>query len=201
MPGNATPRRVFVLSPANLSGPRAQLLMRSNTRSELAQRLRAEGAPLGEVFSFISGLYFRGKLAYARAFSDAATPLGNSVLVITSTSGLIPPDRVTSPQHLRRMATVPIHVSSKRYIKALEQDALQLAAQLDGDTEVVLLGSVATPKYIAPLSRILGTRLVIPRAFVGLGDMARGALLLRAVRERTPLDYITFASTRASASK
>jgi hypothetical protein len=175
--------------------------MKRNARSELAQRLRSEGAPLGEIFSFISGLYFRGKLAYARAFSDGGTSLASSVLVITSASGLIPPERVTSPQHLRRMATVPIHVSSKRYIKALEHDALQLMAQFGRDAEVVLLGSIATPKYIEPLSRVVGTRLVIPRAFVGLGDMARGALLLRAVRERTPLEYVTFSSISTFAPK
>lgn len=174
--------------------------MKSNARGELARRLRSEGAPLGDVFSFISGLYFRGKLAYAKAFSDGQTLLGSSVFVITSASGLLSPDKMTSPRDLRRMATVPIHVSSKRYIRALEGDASQLAAQLDGDAEVVLLGSVATPKYVGPLSRVLGTRLVIPRAFVGLGDMARGALLLRSVRERTPLEYVRIASTRISAT-
>ena len=201
MSANAAPKRVFLLSPANLSGARAKLLMNSDARSELAGRLRSEGAPLGEVFTFISGLYFRGKLAYARAFSDGGTPPASSVFVITSASGLLPPDKLTSPQHLRRMATVAIHVTSKRYIRALERDVLQLTAQLDGDSEVVLLGSMATPKYVQPLSRVLGARLLIPRAFVGLGDMARGALLLRAVRERAPLEYVTFASTRVSAPR
>jgi hypothetical protein len=60
--------RVFVLSPANCNGVRAQWLLRKNSRSDLAQRLRNPGAPLGEVFSFLSALYFRGKLAYAQAF-------------------------------------------------------------------------------------------------------------------------------------
>ena len=55
----------------------------------------ARGAPLGEVFSFLSGLYFRGKLAYARAFARA--PRGvPPILVITPDRGLLAPDvRVT----------------------------------------------------------------------------------------------------------
>jgi hypothetical protein len=71
--------RVFVLSPANCNGVRAQWLLRKNSRSDLAQRLRSPGAPLGEVFSFLSALYFfaaslptperfRGRLSTARGF-------------------------------------------------------------------------------------------------------------------------------------
>src|ERR1700757_1743531 len=56
-------QRVFLLSPANLSGVRAGYLLRENAKSDLASRLRTNGVALGELFSFISGLYFRGKLA------------------------------------------------------------------------------------------------------------------------------------------
>src|SRR5438132_10431681 len=52
--------RIFLLSPANISGERAKLLLRESAAFPLAQRLQSQGAPLGEVFSFISGLYFRG---------------------------------------------------------------------------------------------------------------------------------------------
>ena len=41
------------------------MLWSARARFELAQKLqRGEKVPLGEVFSFLSGLYFRGKLAY-----------------------------------------------------------------------------------------------------------------------------------------
>jgi hypothetical protein len=69
-PSALTSRRIFLLSPANASGVRARLVLGDSGRTELAQRLRNEGAPLGEVFSFISGLYFRGKLTYARAYAN-----------------------------------------------------------------------------------------------------------------------------------
>ena len=68
--------RVFLLSPASCHGERARLLLRDEACFDLALRLRGEGAPLGEVFSFLSGLYFRGKLAYARAFAASAAAGG-----------------------------------------------------------------------------------------------------------------------------
>ncbi len=63
-------RRVYLLSPAHSGGKRADLLMRDGADFELARRLRgADEVPLGEIFAFMSGLYFRGKLAYANAFA------------------------------------------------------------------------------------------------------------------------------------
>jgi DNA polymerase (family 10) len=62
--------RVFLLSPAYCGGVRAGLVFDDRARFDLARQVRAApGAPLGEVFSFLSGLYFRGKLAYAEAFA------------------------------------------------------------------------------------------------------------------------------------
>src|SRR5438093_629722 len=67
------PRRLFLLSPASASGRRAEILLRDQAQFDLARRLRsAEGVPLGDVFSFLSGLYFRGKLAYATRFGEDA---------------------------------------------------------------------------------------------------------------------------------
>ena len=63
---------VFLLSPANCGGTRAQLLLKSQT-SPLTARLANGGAPLGEVFTFMSSLYFRGKLAYATRFGAMHT--------------------------------------------------------------------------------------------------------------------------------
>src|SRR5437660_153861 len=78
--------RVFLLSPANAAGKRAQLLLRDGAMFGLARRLKNGGLPLGEAFSFISGLYFRGKLAYASAFA-APPDSAPGVLVITACGG------------------------------------------------------------------------------------------------------------------
>src|SRR5256885_15886789 len=61
--------RVFLLSPANASGERMQMLLRPEAEFDLARRVRTGGASLGEAFAFTSGLYFRGKLAYAGKFA------------------------------------------------------------------------------------------------------------------------------------
>src|SRR5438067_2564970 len=92
-PRRREPSRVFLLSPANLGGIRAQMMLSPNARFDLARQLQsAQGAPLGDIFSFVSGLYFRGKLAYARRFArppDPSEPIAaGGVLVITSNAGL-----------------------------------------------------------------------------------------------------------------
>src|SRR4030081_4009843 len=74
MPQSPNIVRVFLLSPANASGERMQMLLRPQAEFDLAQRVRAGAASLGEAFAFTSGLYFRGKLAYAQQF--ARTPEG-----------------------------------------------------------------------------------------------------------------------------
>src|ERR1041385_4745110 len=88
---NGQPRRIFVLSPANTSGLRGGQLLADVSKSALMERLRHRGAPLGEIFSFISGLYFRGKLAYARAYNDPPQRIPGA-LVITPCGGLVSPD-------------------------------------------------------------------------------------------------------------
>jgi hypothetical protein len=183
-------RRIFLLSPADSSGARARLLMREEARFELATRLRDSGAPLGEIFSFMSGLYFRGKLAYARAFADK-TVAGSlsSVLIITTSRGLLPPETCLRIADLEDMASVPIAASEQRYRVPLERDAARLALQLGTACEIVLLGSIATQKYVDPLLEIFGERLVFPADFVGRGDMSRGGLMLRSVREGIQLVY------------
>lgn len=183
-------RRIFLLSPADASGVRARLLLREEARFELALRLRDSGAPLGEIFSFISGLYFRGKLAYARAFAEliVAGRL-SSVLIITASRGLLPPEACLRIAELKDMASVPITASDLRYRVPLQRDATRLASELGTTREVVLLGSIATQKYVDPLLEIFGDRLVFPANFVGRGDMSRGGLMLRSVREGVQLVY------------
>jgi hypothetical protein len=186
--------RIFLLSPANCNGVRAGWILRPQARSELAQRLRnPEGASLAEVFSFLSALYFRGKLSYARAFAHPPVP-SSGVLLITPTAGLMPDGALVRMSTLRGFSRVPISVKSRRYRSALLRDVKQLAREIGRDCEVVLLGSIATGKYLDVLNQALGDQLRVPAEFVGLGDMSRGALLLRCVRERRELNYITVAA-------
>src|ERR1700723_1069500 len=97
------PQRIFLLSPANAGGVRAKMIMSENARFVLARRLRHDGLPLGELFSFISGLYFRGKLAYARAFALAPPGLSGA-FVITASGGLISPDTLVTLDRLREIS-------------------------------------------------------------------------------------------------
>jgi hypothetical protein len=176
---------LFLLSPAYCGGRRAQILIRPGASSELAQRLRAASLTLGETFSFLSGLYFRGKLAYARAF---ASP--ESTFIITPTRGLLSPDVIASVELLREFAAVDVDLDEPRYRRPLERDAAQLAASGPVPDRVVLLGSVATGKYADILSKTFGPRLHYPSSFIGRGDMSRGGLLLRSARAGTELEYV-----------
>jgi hypothetical protein len=176
--------RVFLLSPASTSGRRAQILLSPEARFDLARRIRTGGAPLGEVFSFLSGLYFRGKLSYASAFAPPA-----AVFVITSSDGLVPPDRVVGLADLERFASVPIDTTEPRYRAPLLRD-LGALARTAPDAEVVLLGSIATDKYVEPLRTAFGDRVRFPADFAGRGDMSRGGLLLRCVEEARELAYV-----------
>ena len=181
--------RVFLLSPANAGGERARLVFSERAQFDLAVTLRQGGAPLGDVSQFISGLYFRGKLAYARTF--AAPPDGvPGAVVITSGWGLIPPEKVVTLDELRALASVPIDAAEARYRAPLERDAERLAGVAGGECDFVLLGSVATAKYVEPLLTVFGRRLLFPADFVGRGDMSRGGLMLRAARSGEELRYV-----------
>jgi hypothetical protein len=181
--------RVFVLSPANCNGLRARWMLRKNSRSEIAQRLRGEGVSLGEVFSFLSALYFRGKLAYAQAFAEPP-PNCSGILIITPTAGLMPDDTVIRLSKLHGFRRGRIHVKNRHYCSSLRRSARLLATQMGSDCELVLLGSLATGKYLNLLKPIFGSRLRVPPEFIGRGDMSRGGLLLRCVRENRELNYV-----------
>jgi len=185
--------RIFLLSPAHCGGKRARVVFNPQAEFDLARRLRsAEGVPLGEVFSFLSGLYFRGKLAYARAF--AAPPSGvPGVLVITPSEGLRAPEESTTIARLKRFARVGIDETDRRYRAPLLRDARAVADEAGESCEVVLLGSVATGKYVDVLSRVFGERLLFPADFVGRGDMSRGGLMLRRAASREELPYVPVA--------
>ena len=185
--------RVFLLSPAYAGGQRARMIMSERAQFDLAQRLRSDNPPtLGEIFAFLSGLYFRGKLAYANAFSPPRRQR-SSVLVITPTRGLVPAATPISLADLREFAEVDIHEDDPRYRAPLERDVKRLAEKFRTDSQIVLLGSIATAKYVNVLLEHLGDRLCFPADFVGRGDMSRGGLLLRCAVDRCELNYIPVA--------
>jgi len=163
---------------------------------DLADRLRSpQGAPLGEVFAFLSGLYFRGKLAYARAFACAPEGIeldAGGVFVITPNAGLRSPDTLITLDAIRGFAGVDVSVDNPKYRRPLERSARALAAEI-GDCPIVLLGSIASSKYVDVLLAIFGERLMFPAEFVGRGDMSRGGLLLRCVAAREELTYVPVA--------
>ncbi len=173
--------RVFLLSPASCAGKRCAQLLARGAEFALAKRVRDGGAPVGEVFSFLSALYFRGKLSYAQHFA-APGDGGAGVLVITAGRGLVDPATAITAADLRAFRRVPIDAGERRYADPLRADAEALRARLP-DAQVVLLGSIATPKYVDVLSAVFGGALCFPGDFVGRGDMSRGGLLLRAARD------------------
>ena len=184
-------RRIFLLSPASCGGKKAALLFNPRADFTVAQRVRSpEGAPLGEVFSFLSGLYFRGKLNYARAFENPPPRRASGVHIITPTDGLCSPGVMVTLKDIDRYGSVPIEADESRYRYPLERDATALAEKIGPKCEVVLLGSVATGKYIDVLEPIFGARLVFPKEFIGHGDMARGGMLLKRAESGKELTYI-----------
>ena len=190
--------KVFLLSPANCGGIRAKLITSATAQFPLARQMRdPAGARLGDVFSFVSGLYFRGKLAYARRFACPPEPAdemaSTGIFVITPNAGLRTPDTMLTLDSFRRFASVPIDLTNTTYRRPMEKAALALAEAIGDECQVVLLGSIASGKYVELLQPIFGDRLVFPPAFVGRGDMSRGGLMLRCVDAGTELEYAPIA--------
>jgi hypothetical protein len=174
------------------------MVMSDRAQFDLALRLRRrQGAPLGEVFSFMSGLYFRGKLAYARAFASPPEPgspiTGSGIFVITPTAGLRSPDTLVTRDALRAFGTVDVSADNPAYRRPLESSARAVLDDVGPECEVVLLGSIASGKYVEVLQGIFGERLMFPADFVGRGDMSRGGLMLRSASSLNELRYIPLA--------
>lgn len=182
---------VYLLSPARSDGRRARILLNPNATFPLAVSLRSpEGAEIGEVFSFLSKLYFRGKLTYAREFTMRNAGYA-SILVITTDRGLVPPETRIGVRDLEEFSGVDIAAGDDRYLTPLMRDIDALASVLrNAEDRVVLLGSIATGKYVDALVSTFRHRLVFPVDFVGRGDMSRGGLLLRSAREGRELEYM-----------
>ena len=187
-PNDIMKHRIFILSPARCDGLRAQLLISGKGVFPLAQKLKSGTASLGEVFAFCSGLYFRGKLAYAKAF--ASPPDGApGILVITPGDGLCLHQELIDIDRLKAFASIEIDERNLSYRDPLERDARRISGLLSAGPEVILLGSIATGKYIEILQSAFGNSLKFPVDFVGRGDMSRGGLLLRSVETGTELNY------------
>lgn len=192
------PARLFLLSPASLNGLRAKQLMSPRAKFALAVQYRSpEGVEIGDAFAFMSALYFRGKIAYARRFAVPSPAIGgDGIFVITPGYGLVSPDWRITEERMKRMRKIDVDAATRSYVKPLREHAQLLARALEPEDEVVLLGSVATGKYVDVLWPILDSRLRFPKAFAGLGDMARGGLMLRAARAGKELEYRTLEGDR-----
>jgi hypothetical protein len=188
--------RIFLLSPANVAGKRAKMLLNTQADFELARRLHTGGqVTLAEAFTFMSGLYFRGKLAYARAF--AHPPAGvTGAYVITTNRGLVPVETLVTAGELDSFSGDSIDAQNKGYSEPLIRTALAVANATPGDCTIILLGSVASRKYIDHLLPIFGENLLFPLEFVGRGDMSRGGLLLRCAATNHMLDHVPIAGAR-----
>lgn len=167
------------------------MVLRDGADFPLARALRTpQGAQLGDVFAHLSGLYFRGKLGYARRFGRAPGKLG-AVHVITTTRGLLPPETLVTIHDLREFADGDIRADEPAFVEPLEASARRMRGLMPDDAEVVLLGSIATDKYLEALLRVFDDRLRFPEAFIGRGDMSRGGLLLRAADDGEELEYVS----------
>jgi hypothetical protein len=188
-----TVNRIFILSPAFCGGRRGQMLMSERSAFPLAMELRNKGASLGAIFTFMSGLYFRGKLAYSQAFAHPPDGLPGT-FVVTPGRGLRQPEEIFTIQQLKEIAEVEVHEQNPRYREPLERDAQLLAKSISEGCELVLLGSVATSKYTSILTHAFSERLCFPIDFVGRGDMSRGGLMLRCVENGEELTYVELSS-------
>ena len=166
------------------------MLLRDEADFDLAIRLRKGTATLGEAYSFISGLYFRGKMAYVEAFA-APPPGAPHALIIVPGLGLVPPQELFDAERLRNTAGVPVAESNPAFTAPLLRDAARLNELAGPDCHYLLLGSIATAQYTDPLLQVFGERLLFPSEFVGRGDMSRGGLMLRCAQSGNELSYMS----------
>ncbi len=165
------------------------MLMREQAEFDLAIRLRRGTATVGEIYAFISGLYFRGKIAYAEIFGAAPEGVQPAAVIVPG-MGLVPPDTILAYDQLQAIANVPVEAGNEAFTGPLLRDARRLNEQAGSVCHYVLLGSIATEKYTRPLLDVFGERLLFPTEFVGRGDMSRGGLMLRRARTFEELSYV-----------
>ncbi len=163
------------------------MVMSERATFELATRLRtADGAPLGEVFAFLSGLYFRGKLAYARAFArppDPASPIsGAGSFVITPNAGLRSVDTPVTLAALRALRRRRHRRRQPEVPPAARSRAPAPSPRTSGRTARSCSSAASRrPSTSTSCRASSAQRLLFPADFVGRGDMSRGGLMLRSV--------------------
>ena len=114
------------------------------------------------------------------------------MFVITPNAGLRSPDTSISLDAIRGFAGVDVSIDNPKYRRP-SSGAHARSRRHRPDCPVVLLGSIASPKYVDVLQAIFGDRLLFPDAFVGRGDMSRGGLLLRCAAAGEELSYVPVA--------
>jgi hypothetical protein len=175
------------------------MLVREGADFDLARKLREGSASIGEVYTFISGLYFRGKMNYAERFRAAPPGLPPS-LVIVPGAGLVPPETVVTIAQLVAISEIPVEEENRAFRDPLMESS-KLLRDHAGDCSCVLLGSVASAKYTSALLEVFGERLLFPADFVGRGDMSRGGLMLRHARSGVELQYVPVLGARLRGSR
>jgi hypothetical protein len=83
---------------------------------------------------------------------------------------------------------VQVDAAEPRFTAPLQATAAALP--LSEPFEVVILGSIATGKYVEALLPVFGEHLLFPVDFIGRGDMSRGALMLRCAASGDELRYV-----------
>jgi hypothetical protein len=112
------------------------------------------------------------------------------VLIVVPGGGLIPPETPVTIEQLRAIADIPVDERNNTYRDALLSAARLIDQHAGPACSYVLLGSIASGKYSAPLLEVFGERLMFPADFVGRGDMSRGGLMLRRAHSGLELSYI-----------
>jgi hypothetical protein len=127
-------------------------------------------------------------MAYSRQFANPPRGVAGSY-VITTNCGLIPPQTKFTMPELQALSKNQIDLTDKHYCRTLRCSAEDIAGKLTKQCDVVLLGSIATGKYVDLLLQVFDHRLLFPIDFVGRGDMSRGGLMLRCAADNTELEY------------
>ena len=156
--------------PTAAAGARQQVL--SPQAAFAARRgscARAQGAPLGDVFTFVSGLYFRGKLAYARRFASPPEPRIRRRLGRARHHAERRAPQPETPVTRRRAARLRRRRRRSRPTRATGGRSSGARArwlrEIGADCEVVLLGSIASPKYVDVLLDDLRRAPAVPDRF------------------------------------
>lgn len=103
--------------------------------------------------------------------------------------GLFDPEETVTCDQVYEMAAGRIDADDEHYRIPFDLACRSLFDKIQDSCDIVLLGSIATPKYVEPLLKVFGERLLFPVEFVGRGDMSRGGLMLRAAEAQTELEY------------